>query len=238
MDALNYLFNRARDKEIEYHDKFYAETKLFQPGSWLSRPVKVVLDNLMQIEKDNIQVLDLGCGVGRNSIPIAQSIQANKGKIYCIDLLPSAIQLLNQNAEQYGVTDTIISQAIDVENFLINKNTFDYIVACSCLEHVSSEAAFQTKLEEMKVGTTVGGTNCILMSTEVKEIDVLTGEEQVGLIELNLSTEKAFTYLREVYTDWNISIEKSVQQEIKEEKNGKAIIFRSNWITFVAQARD
>ncbi|MDU0204820.1 class I SAM-dependent methyltransferase [Paenibacillus sp. PFR10] len=185
-----------------------------------------------------MQVLDLGCGVGRDSIPIAQSIQAYKGKIYCIDLLPSAIQLLNQNAEQYGVTDTIISQAIDVENFLINKNTFDYIVACSCLEHVSSEAVFQTKLEEMKAGTTVGGINCILMSTEVKEIDVLTGEEQVGLIELNLSTEKAFTYLREVYTDWNISIEKSVQQEIKEEKNGRLIIFRSNWITFVAQARD
>lgn len=235
---MNYLFNLARHKEIEYHDKFYAETELFQPGSWLSRPVKVVFDNLTQIEKENIQVLDLGCGVGRNSIPIAQSIQAYKGKIYCIDLLPSAIQLLNQNAEQYEVTDTIISQAIDVENFLINKNTFDYIVACSCLEHVSSEAAFQAKLEEMKAGTTVGGINCILMSTEVKEIDVLTGEEQEGLIELNLSTEKAFTYLREVYADWNISIEKNVQQEIKEEKNGREIIFRSNWITFVAQVRD
>lgn len=235
---MNYLFNRARDKEIEYHDKFYAETKLFQPGSWLSRPVKVVLDNLTQIEKDNIQVLDLGCGVGRNSIPIAQSIQAYKGKIHCIDLLPSAIELLNQNAEQYEVTDTIISQAIDVENFLINKNTFDYIVACSCLEHVSSEAVFQSKLEEMKAGTTVGGINCILMSTEVKEIDVITGEEQEGLIELNLSTKKAFSYLRAVYADWNISIEKSVQQEIEEEKNGRAIIFRSNWITFVAQARD
>ncbi|BFT72511.1 class I SAM-dependent methyltransferase [Paenibacillus sp. P36] len=235
---MNELFNRARHKEIEYHDKFYAETELFQPGSWLSRPVKVVLDNLTQIEKDNIQVLDLGCGVGRNSIPIAQSIQAYRGKIYCIDLLPSAIQLLKQNAEQYVVTDTIISQVIDVENFLINKNTFDYIVACSCLEHVSSEAAFQDKLKEMKAGTTVGGINCILMSTEVKEIDLLTGEEREGMIELNLSTEKVFAYLREVYDDWNITIEKSVPQEIKEQIDGREIIFRSNWITFVAQARD
>ncbi|MBA2937308.1 class I SAM-dependent methyltransferase [Paenibacillus sp. CGMCC 1.16610] len=235
---MNDLFNRARHKEMEYHDKFYAETELFLPGSWLSRPVKVVLDILTQIQKDNIQVLDLGCGVGRNSIPIAQSIQAYKGKIYCIDLLPSAIQLLEQNAEKYEVTDTIISQVIDVENFLINKNTFDYIVACSCLEHVSSKAAFQDKLEEMKAGTTVGGINCILMSTEVKEIDLLTGEEREGLIELNLSTEKVFAYLREVYVDWNITIEKSVQQEIKEEIDGREIIFKSNWITFVAQARD
>jgi hypothetical protein len=89
----------------------------------------------------------------------------------------------------------------------------------------------------MKAGTTESGINCILLSTEVKEIDVLSGEEQEGLIELNLSTEKAFTYLRKVYTDWDVSIEKSVQQEIQEEKESRAIIFRSNWITFVAQKR-
>ncbi|GGD62045.1 class I SAM-dependent methyltransferase [Paenibacillus nasutitermitis] len=231
------VFNRARSKEIKYHDKFYAETTLFQSGSWLSRPVKVVLENLTHIEKNKIQVLDLGCGVGRNSIPIAQQIQAYNGKVHCIDLLPSAIKLLNQYAEHYGVTNTIVPQAVDVENFLINKNTFDYIIACSCLEHVSSEAAFQTKLEEMKAGTTDKGINCILMSTEVKEIDVLSGEEQVGLIELNLSTEKAFAYLRDVYTGWQVLIEKSVQQEIQEEKDGRAIIFRSNWITFVVQSK-
>jgi methylase of polypeptide subunit release factors len=75
-------FNRARRKEIEYHEKFYAETELFQPGSWLSRPVKVVLESLPQ--KDNIQVLDLGCGVGRNSIPIAQQIQAFIEKFFVI----------------------------------------------------------------------------------------------------------------------------------------------------------
>jgi 2-polyprenyl-3-methyl-5-hydroxy-6-metoxy-1,4-benzoquinol methylase len=66
------VFNQARRKEIEYHEKFYAETKLFQQGSWLSRPVQVVLANLSRLEKDNLQILDLGCGVGRNSIPIAQ----------------------------------------------------------------------------------------------------------------------------------------------------------------------
>jgi methylase of polypeptide subunit release factors len=65
--------------------------------------LKVVLDNLTHIEKGNIQVLDLGCGVGRNSIPIAQQIQAYKGKVHCIDLLPSAIKLLNQYADYYGL---------------------------------------------------------------------------------------------------------------------------------------
>jgi SAM-dependent methyltransferase len=231
------VFNQARRKEIEYHEKFYAETKLFQQGSWLSRPVQVVLDNLSRLEKDNIQILDLGCGVGRNSIPIAQQIQACKGKVHCIDLLPSAIKLLHHYAEHYGVTDTIIAQTVDIENFPIKKNTFDYIIACSCLEHISSETAFVAKLQEMKAGTKDGGINCVLMSSEVKEINVLSGDEQEGLIELNLSTEQVFSYLRELYSNWDVFIEKCVQQEIQEERDGNAIIFRSNWITFVAQDR-
>jgi hypothetical protein len=93
------------------------------------------------------------------------------------------------------------------------------------------------KLQEMKAGTKDGGINCILMSSEVKEIDVLSGDEQEGLIELNLSTEQAFSYLRKLYSDWDVFIEKSVQQEIQEERDGNEIIFRSNWITFVAQNR-
>jgi 2-polyprenyl-3-methyl-5-hydroxy-6-metoxy-1,4-benzoquinol methylase len=84
------------------------------------------------------------------AFPLLNKIQAYKGKVYCIDLLPSAITLLNHYAEHYGVTDTIVAHTVDVENFLIKKNAFDYIIACSCLEHSSSETAFLANLNEMK----------------------------------------------------------------------------------------
>jgi hypothetical protein len=84
----------------------------------------------------------------------------------------------------------------------------------------------------MKAGTKDSGINCILMSSEVKEIDVLSGYEQEGLIELNLSTGQAFSYFRQLYNDWDVIIEKSVQQEIHEERDGNtnvATIRSANW---------
>lgn len=187
-------FNKARQKEIAYHEKFYSETELFQPGSWMSRPVKIVMETLEGLDLAQLNVLDLGCGVGRNSIPIAQRVQEFNGKVTCIDLLPSAIDLLSSNADKYGVSKVIESRAVDVEDFQIQKNAYHYIVACSCLEHVNSEEVFIEKLKQMQEGTKENGIHCILLSTEVKEIEANTGEEREGLIELNLSTERTFRY--------------------------------------------
>jgi cyclopropane fatty-acyl-phospholipid synthase-like methyltransferase len=230
-------FNQAREKEIKYHTELYADTDLFQSDSWLSRPEKLVLDSLDRLDHDELQVLDLGCGVGRNSIPIARKIQPNQGKVHCIDLLPTAILRLEQYSEQYGVEDRITSQVMDVEDFRIRENTFDYIISSSCLEHVSSENAFLKKLHEMKAGTKAGGINCILINTDVKEVEVRTGDVQEGLIELNLSKEQALSYLREVYNDWEIYEEEVGPQETWEDQDGKAVLFKSNWITFAAQRR-
>lgn len=84
-----------RKEERKYHDACYDNYKLFEEGSWLSKPVKTVIDLLPLFEeKMNLHVLDLGSGIGRNSIPIAQAIKERKGKVTCIDLLDSAIDKL------------------------------------------------------------------------------------------------------------------------------------------------
>lgn len=227
-------FVQARSKEILYHEQFYAETELFEAGSWLARPVKIVMDTLKLLNMANVSVLDLGCGVGRNSIPIAQKVKNDNGTVTCVDLIPSAIDLLNRNALKYEVEEIIIAEVADIENYDIPKERYDYIVACSCLEHVSSEEVFLSQLNQMQAGTKNNGIHCILMSTDVKEIEILSGIEHKGLIELNLRTEHAIALLRATYHDWNIMKEHQVQQEVIENINGKEIIFRSQWITFVA----
>lgn len=84
-----------RKEEMKYHDFCYENYKLFEEGSWLYKPVKTVMD-LLPIFKNHekIRVLDLGSGVGRNSIPIAQEIKNKNGKVVCIDLLDSALDKL------------------------------------------------------------------------------------------------------------------------------------------------
>lgn len=55
-----------RMHEKESHDKIHSEKSLYEEGSWLARPVKTVMDSLEVISNNEITVLDLGCGVGRN----------------------------------------------------------------------------------------------------------------------------------------------------------------------------
>lgn len=59
-------FLLARSKEIDYHNQFYKETELFQPGSWPSRPVKALMDTLELLDYKDLQVLDLGGRMAEN----------------------------------------------------------------------------------------------------------------------------------------------------------------------------
>lgn len=68
--------DHIRNEEKKYHDLCYEQYKLFETGSWLYKPVKTVMDLIDHFEgQKNLQVLDLGSGVGRNSIPLAQKIK-------------------------------------------------------------------------------------------------------------------------------------------------------------------
>ncbi|MBP3964673.1 class I SAM-dependent methyltransferase [Paenibacillus lignilyticus] len=231
-------FAEAREQETKYHEAFYLETELFAPGTWLAKPVKTVMNLLQELgTNEPIHVLDLGCGVGRNSIPIAEAVQPAGGSVVGVDLLPVAIEKLEQYAAQYGVQSVIRSVVADVEQYEIPPYAYDYIVACSCLEHVSDLAAFQAVVNRMIRGTKDRGINCILINTEAAEYDVELGSQSPGVIELPMKTEETIHLLRALYRDWEIRIVSVIPQSIAEEKNGRAIEFRGNWLTFAAQQR-
>ena len=54
-----------RESEKISHEKIYSEKQLYEQGSWLAKPVKTVMDSLELLSCKEINVLDLGCGVGR-----------------------------------------------------------------------------------------------------------------------------------------------------------------------------
>ncbi|MDO3413409.1 class I SAM-dependent methyltransferase [Saccharibacillus sp. CPCC 101409] len=230
-------FTQAREAEMNYHENFYNETSLFQAGTWLSKPVQVVMDLLEQLNLNQVSVLDLGCGVGRNSIPIAQKVKSHGGSVLGVDLLPTAIDKLSKYIEEYDIQRTLDTEVADAEYYEIEREEHDYIIACSCLEHVSNIEAFKKVILRMIEGTKKEGINCILMSTEVKEYDLEQGKEKDGLVELNVKTDVAISILREQYKEWEILIERCSPQTVREKKQGKDIEFRSQWLTFAARRR-
>ena len=96
-----------RNKEAESHLKMYSENELFSGDGWLGKPVKTVVDLLpIFAYKKEITALDLGCGVGRNCIPIAQFFSDKHCTIDCVDILEYAIEKLVDNAKKYAVEKT------------------------------------------------------------------------------------------------------------------------------------
>ncbi|MGN7941636.1 class I SAM-dependent methyltransferase [Virgibacillus sp. 6R] len=225
-----------RNEEKKYHDACYENYKLFQEGSWLHKPVKTVLDVLPQFDyNENMKVLDLGCGVGRNSIPIAEAIKHRNGKVICIDLLDSALTKLKEYSVKYNVDDVIDMEKADIGSYEIKQDEYDIIVAVSTLEHVGSEEIFENVIKQMAAGTKHNGVNCLIVNSEVEEIDLETNERLDALMEVNLLTDIMMSKLTSVYKGW-----KEVKRVIKPleftiTRNEKPILLKTNAITYVVR---
>ncbi|WP_066195130.1 class I SAM-dependent methyltransferase [Gracilibacillus timonensis] len=227
-----------RNEEKKYHDFCYENYKLFEEGSWLYKPVKTVIDLLSMLEgKTNIKVLDLGSGVGRNSIPIAQDIKTKNGKVFCIDLLDSALGKLEQYSKEYGVEEIIETKKADIGKYVIPKNEFDFIVAVSTLEHVESEAVFENVIRQMALGTKSEGINCIIVNSEVEEIDIATNEKLDTMMEVNIKTEDMINTLSHIYEGWEVVKQLVKPLEYKIIRNERNILLKTNAITFVVKKK-
>ncbi|GAB6429885.1 class I SAM-dependent methyltransferase [Bacillus luti] len=232
MNRIEYI----RQEEKKYHDLCYEQYKLFEAGSWLNKPVKTVMDLIDHFAgQKNLQVLDLGSGVGRNSIPMAQKIKNTSGTVTCVDLLDSALTKLQTYSKEYGVIKNIKTEQATIENYYIVPNTYDYIVAVSSLEHVKSEKDLTNVLHSMKKGTKTSGINCLIINSNIQEIDLHTNEKLDALIEINLPTDDMIHLLKSIYKEWQ-----EIKIEIKElaydiVRNKRHIQLKTNAITFVVQ---
>jgi 2-polyprenyl-3-methyl-5-hydroxy-6-metoxy-1,4-benzoquinol methylase len=225
-----------RSEEKKYHDFCYTNYNLFEPGSWLHRPVKTVID-LLEDYKDleYLSVLDLGAGMGRNSIPIAESMKNRNGKVVCVDLLESAIDKLQSNSRKYGVNQYIVTRLSDIEQFIIEHEEYDIIVAVSALEHVSSESALEQKLIELTTGTKVNGSNCIIIGSNIREVNIKNGQELDPMFEINITTERMLEILDDRYNGWEIKQRLVKQLEYEIERNGELVKLTTDCVTFVAK---
>ena len=98
---------------------------------------KVPLVALVRLEKylkkkklKKLQILDIGCGNGRNSVYLAKQGHIVNG----IDVSPSAIKLANQNAKRNKLK--INNKVGSVFNLPYKINSFDLLLDSGCLHHL------------------------------------------------------------------------------------------------------
>ena len=203
-----------RQAEAESHIEAYTHYGLFTAGSWLAKPVKTVLNLLPLFDGYSaFRGLDLGCGVGRNSIPVAQHFKGIPCQVDCVDILDLAIEKLNENAGAYGVADCIHGIVSSIDDYAIKADSYDLIMAISALEHIASQAAFADKLMEIRAGLRVGGVACLILNTSVVEHDKATGVELLPQFEVNLQLSEMKLLMEQVFADWQIIKHTAVHQK-------------------------
>lgn len=183
---------------------------------------------------EKLNILDLGCGIGRNCIPIAQAYR-EKVKIDCVDILEFAIEKLLQYSKEYDVAESINGIVSNIEEYRIERSKYNLIMAVSSLEHVYNEKIFYSKLMEIKNGVVKDGIVCLLINSNVKEEDKETHTKLDPQFEVNLSTEELKKQLNEVFGQWKVLKYTEVEQRYDIPRDEGIAILSTTVVTMVVQ---
>lgn len=228
--------NLIREAEKASHIEIYSAAKLFEKGTWLQKPVKTVMDLLPLFSKYKVlNVLDLGCGVGRNCIPIAEQFTSISCQIDCVDILEFAIEMLRKYSIEFGVSDMINGTVSSIEDYQIKHDTYDLIFAVSALEHVASADLLEKKLLEIADGLKSNGIACLIINSEVAEINKDSGAELIPQFEVNLNTNDLTEILERVFFDYKVLKNTIVEQHYDIPRIECVSSLSTNVVTYVVQ---
>ena len=123
----------------------------------------------------------------------------------------------------------------DIGSYEIKQDEYDFIVAVSTLEHVGSEQIFENVIKQMAAGTKQNGVNCLIVNSEVEEIDLETNERLEALMEVNLLTDIMMSKLTSVYKGWE-KVKRVIKPlEFTITRNEKRTLLKTNAITYVVR---
>lgn len=224
----------GRRETVRYHEDFYAHHELFKEGSWLYRPAPFVLRSFEVIQSTRpMRAVDLGSGVGRHTIPVAQRLPRGS-YVVGLDLLPSAAALLSRNARAAGLTDIIQPVVADLGQVALSPGSVDLLVSVSALEHAADLVALEGVLRHCQEATRPSGLHCLIIGTEKVEIAAGT-TSRPARVEFPLSREDAEQLFARLYSSWEWLDYSAAVLGVDEKRDGEAYTLRTTNIRLLAR---
>jgi SAM-dependent methyltransferase len=226
------MTSAGRLETIRYHQDLYARHDLDDPSTWLGRPSPFVLRAIAAAATTKpALVLDLGCGIGRHTIPAAQALPAGS-RVIGVDLLPIATARLKEAAEAAYVS--VQPVVADLETFAIAPESADLVISCSALEHVSSKPALEAALVRWQRMTRVGGLHCLVVGCDKREV-CADGSTRPAIAEFELTRSDAGEMLERCYRGWE-QVEYAVDHySVTETRDGLAYRLESVCLRLLAR---
>lgn len=134
------------------YERNYNITSRFQPWAspsekyaWLRMKASIKELFLQEyLKKDNLFILDLGCGLGTDIFMLDHCVPKNKGAFFCgIDISKTAIDYANNISEELDFYNGVFRRA-NIESLRLG-NKWDIIICSETIEHTRNLAKlFQT----------------------------------------------------------------------------------------------
>jgi ubiquinone/menaquinone biosynthesis C-methylase UbiE len=109
---------------------------------WLHDPQKIVGPYV----RPGMTVIDVGCGVGWFSVPMAQMV-GEQGRVIAVDLQPQMLDMLRRRAEKAGVTSRIELHQCE-ENRLGIDAQADFALMFAMLHEVPDQGHLLTEIRD------------------------------------------------------------------------------------------
>ncbi len=142
--AINGQFNtdaKALNRRIVAHDK-YGEKDI---NEWIFSNLDVAR---------NMMILDLGCGTGKQTIPMAKAV-GKDGRIVSVDISQEALNVLLEKATEENVSEQITTLCCSLDDIAIHleNERFDRVLSSYSLYYAQNpENLVKTIWETLKTG--------------------------------------------------------------------------------------
>lgn len=147
------------------------------------------LQEFLNLIDKNGNILDVGCGDGKNSLYPASLGYLN---VDAFDISENAVNKLKRTAERIGVN--VNAQVCDLANYFFNKK-YDLIMSFGTL-HFTEKASWRKFLADAKENTNIGGIHIIQLFT-----NKVPASPDISPYAVGLADESE---IKEIYRDWKI----------------------------------
>lgn len=126
--------------------EYYSNVERQGPGS-----PEITIKALSFIENlnTNSQIVDIGCGSGGQTITLAKN---TLGNIIGVDLFPTFIEMLNQNANKLNLQNRLKGIVASMENLPFQEKTFDLIWSEGAIYNIGFDRGLNEWRKFLKTG--------------------------------------------------------------------------------------
>lgn len=133
--------------ELELIIDLHKNSERQGPGS--ENDTLKALDLLNLPTDQSLKVVDIGCGSGGQTIPLAKKLKA---QITAVDLFPAFLNELNEKSKKLGLTDNIVTLEKSMDDLRFNQGEFDLIWSEGAIYNIGFENGLKKWKDFLKVG--------------------------------------------------------------------------------------